>query len=306
MAAFARAQQAGAQTLEMDVKVTSDGIPVITHDSSLNPDLVRDASGSWVPAGVALNSLTLGEVEQLDVGRLRPGSAYARRFPDQQPIDGTRMPTLEAVLQRFSPDRNLGFNIETKLEPDAPSLSPDPRTFAVLLVNSIRENGVQARATIQSFDWRTLAAVREVAPEIRTVALTEPDTSLLEDGSWTNGLKLGDYQGSVPDLVSAAGVDIWSPDFSTLTTGQVRRAHELGLSVIPYTVNSVGDIASVLALGVDGLISDYPDRALAATGTPAPRWPFLSMLALGLLLLVLAIMSNSRVARRRDTSSVDL
>lgn len=265
MPAFRYADDLGVTTLEMDTKATSDGVLVVTHDSLLNPDLVRDPAGRWVDPGIPLNSLTLEQVQRLDVGRLRPGSAYAERFPLQQPIDGTPMPTLAEVLTTFAGRSNVRFNIETKIEPDAAELSPAPADFARMLVTEIRAAGVESRATIQSFDWRTLREVQRTAPEITTVALTEADPALLADGLWTAGLRLGDFDGSVPAMVAASGAQVWSPDFEALDAASVRDAHARGLTVVPWTVNEPADIDAVLAMGVDGIISDYPERVLAAT-----------------------------------------
>lgn len=288
MPAFNYAGDLGVTTLEMDTKVTKDGVLVVTHDSVLNPDLVRDASGQWVGEGIPLNSLTLAQVKQLDVGRLRPGSAYAKRFPDQKEIDGTRMPELREVLETFRDRSDVRFNIETKIEPDHPDRSPAPADFARKLVDELRSAGMQNRSTIQSFDWRTLQEVQKIAPEIPTVALTEADTALLADGLWTAGLRLGDYNGSVPALVAASGADIWSPDSETLTADAVRDAHDRGLTVVPWTVNKPEEIDAMNELGVDGIISDYPQRALDAAPHGLPRWLPFTLAGAGALLLLLA------------------
>lgn len=286
--AFTLADDLGVTTLEMDTKVTRDGVLVVTHDSVLNPDLVRDTSGAWVRDGIPLNSLTLEQVKQLDVGRLRPGSAYAQRFPEQQPIDGTRIPTLREVLDAFRDRSGVRFNIETKIEPDHPDHSPDPADFARMLVDELRSAGVDQRSTIQSFDWRTLKEVQRIAPEIPTVALTEADTTLLEDGRWTAGLRLGDHGGSVPALVAASGADIWSPDSEMLTAESVRDAHDRGLPVVPWTVNEPADLSAMRDLGVDGVISDYPKRALDAAPRGMPRWIPGGLLAAGVMAIVAA------------------
>ncbi len=270
--AFTYADGLGVTTLEMDTKVTKDGVLVVTHDTTLNPDLVRDASGKWVQEGIPLNSLTLAQVNGLDVGRLRPGSAYAQRFPEQQPIDGTRMPTLREVLDTFRDRSDVRFNIETKIEPDHPEWSPAPADFAHKLVDELRSAGADQRTTIQSFDWRTLQEARRIAPEIPTVALTEADTALLQDGRWTAGLRLDDFGGSVPAMVAASGADIWSPDSETLTAESVRESHDRGLPVVPWTVNEPDDIAAMIGLGVDAIISDYPKRVLDARPHRLPTW----------------------------------
>lgn len=287
--AFTFADDLSVTTLEMDTNVTKDGVLVVTHDSTLNPDLVREASGQWVRQGIPVNSLTLEQIKRLDVGRLRPGSAYASRFGEQKPIDGTRIPTLREVLEAFRDRSGVRFNIETKLDPDHPDLAPEPVEFARKLVDEIRSAGAEHRTTIQSFDWRTLKEVQRIAPGIPTVALTEADTAFLEDGRWTAGLRLVDYGGSVPALVAASGADTWSPDFEMLTAESVLDAHGRGLSVVPWTVNQQADMDAMTALGVDGIISDYPDRALAAAPSRTPRWQPFTLLAAGAIAMAVAL-----------------
>ena len=156
--AFERAIAIGVDTLELDVGVTRDGVLVIHHDRRLNPDLARGPDGKWIAApGPAIYSLGFEELERYDVGRLRPGSEYASRFPHQQPVDGTRIPRLEEL---FKKNTQVRFNIETKISPEAPQETLAPEPFARALIAEVRKAGVAARTTIQSFDWRTLAVVR--------------------------------------------------------------------------------------------------------------------------------------------------
>lgn len=262
--AFAKAQQLGVSTLEMDIKVTADGVLVITHDSRLNPDIVRDATGEWVsdPAPAVID-LTMDQLSSYDVGRLKPGTDYAARFPSQQPVDGTSMPALTALFDQVAAtgDSRLKFSIETKLEPEAPELSPTPEEFTRLLVDEVEARGWANRVMIQSFDWRTLLEAERIAPGIPRVALTEADLTLL-DGPWTAGLRLADFGGSVPRLVRASGADVWSPNHRMLSPEWLEEAHRLGLKVVPWTLSEPGDIVRMVAMGVDGIISDYPDRAI--------------------------------------------
>ena len=282
LAAFAKALEIGVTTLETDLAVTSDGTLVLSHDPLLNPDIVRGPEGKWLSApGPAINSLTLAEIKRFDIGRLDPSSKYAQAFPNQKPADGERFPTLaelfELVEQSGKPVR---FNIETKLSPDAPAHSPDADTFARLAVEAIREAGLGRRATIQSFDWRSLLAAKKLAPEIETVCLTYDKT--LQDRSeggarrpsaWLAGLDPAEHGGSVPRLVAAAGCGTWSPAFRELSAAAVTEAHTLGLKVVPWTVNARDDMVRVIDMQADGLITDYPDRArevMAAKGVPLP------------------------------------
>jgi glycerophosphoryl diester phosphodiesterase len=282
LAGFAKALEIGVVTLETDLAVTRDGVLVLSHDQLLNPDIVRGPDGAWLtPPGPAVNSLTLEDLGRYDVGRLRPGSDYARRFPDQMPVDGARIPTLADLFALAARSgRPVRFNIETKLSPEQPAEAPDPETFARLVVEAVRAAGMSSRTTIQSFDWRTLLATRRLAPEIERVCLTYAKT--LEDvaegaarrpSPWLAGLDPAQHGRSAPRLAHAAGCGVWSPAFGELTSGLVAEAHTLGLKVVPWTVNAPADIERVIAMGVDGLITDYPDRAravMAARGMPLP------------------------------------
>lgn len=250
--AFAAALAIGVSTLELDTVVTADDVLVVSHDPLLNPDITR-ADGAWLQPNTALAIRNLGyeELCRYDVGRIDPRSAYARRFPRQQAVDGTTIPKLAEVfaLVRRANNEVIRFNIETKISPEHPDRTPSPEQFAKLLIAEIRAAGLQSRTTIQSFDWRTLDIVQHEAPEIATVHLTAQHDGMdrIRDGS-------------VPHLVQAAGGTIWSPCFDELTAESLREARALGLRVIVWTVNDDDDIRRMLALGVDGIISDYPDR----------------------------------------------
>lgn len=282
LAAFSKALQIGVTTLETDLAVTRDGVIVLSHDPVLNPDIVRSPDGAWLAApGPVIHSLTLAELKLYDIGRLNPASKYARQFPAQTPVDGERIPTLAELFQLVqSTGRTTRLNIETKLAPDKPDEAPEPETFARLMVEAVRGAGLAGRATIQSFDWRTLIAARKLAPEIGTVCLTSPSTlrdrtegDARRPSAWLAGLDPADYGASTPRLVKAAGCATWSPHFGNLTAAQVAEAHALGLTVVPWTVNAAEDMARLIDLKVDGLITDYPDRArtvMAAKGIPLP------------------------------------
>lgn len=264
--AFRRALALKVDTLELDVGITRDGVIVVAHDPSLNPDIARGPDGQWLTArGPAIHSLTYAELMRYDVGRLKPGG-YARRYPAQVPVDGTVMPRLSDVFElvRDEGARNVRFNIETKLSPRAPHETLAPEPFARALVSEIRRNGMARRSSIQSFDWRTLQVVQRVAPEIETVYLTaqRPGFDTVSDGAWTAGFALRDHGGSVPRLVKAAGGRVWSPAFQDVTAENLSEAHALGLRVVVWTVNEPADIRRMVALGVDGIISDRPDLVL--------------------------------------------
>ncbi|MDH5211713.1 MAG: glycerophosphodiester phosphodiesterase [Betaproteobacteria bacterium] len=256
---FAAALTMGVTTLELDVGVTRDGVVVIHHDRRLNPDIARGPDGRWIegPAPL-LHALDYEALLRYDVGRLRPGSDYAARFPEQAPADGARIPRLAELfaLVRKSGNTQVRFNIETKISPAAPAETPTPEAFARALVAEIRGAGMAARTTVQSFDWRTLHAVEREAPEIATVYLT--------------GRRRGASQARA---VHDAGGRIWSPNYEELDSAAMIEARALGLRVVPWTVNEPGFIERFLDLGVDGMITDYPERVraeLARRGAPLP------------------------------------
>jgi len=281
LAGFARALQIGVTTLETDLAITKDGVVVLSHDPVLNPDIVRDADGQWLAApGPAINSLMLPELKRFDVGRIKPGTKYAQQFAGQTPADGQRIPTLAELIDLAkSSGKTPRFNIETKLSPDKPQETPEPDTFVRRVAEAVRSAGLAHRTTLQSFDWRTLVAAKRLAPEIETVCLTYEKT--LQDridggrrpSPWLAGLDPAAHGGSVPRLTAAAGCGTWSPYFRELGPSAVAEAQALGLKVVPWTVNTRDDLARIIDMKVDGLITDYPDRArevMAAKGIPLP------------------------------------
>lgn len=274
--AFARALDLGVTTLEMDVALTKDGVLVVSHDPWLNPALVRDASGQWLPGrGPLIKDLTLAQLQAYDVGRIAPESRYARGFPDQQAVDGTRIPTLAQVFElvRSRGAERVRFDIETKLFPQRPEDTAPMEVLTDALVAAIRAAGVTERASIQSFDWRSLQRVQQAEPRITTVYLTiqTMNNDNTRDGSWTAGLRLADH-GSVPGMVKASGGRVWAPNAGALTPALLQQAHALGLQVIPWTVNEPADMERLVDWGVDGLISDRPDRLRAVLERRGIAW----------------------------------
>ena len=273
LAAFRKAMEIGVTTLETDLALTSDGTLVLSHEPLLNPDLTRDAGGKWLTApGPAIRSLTLAQVKTYDVGRLNPDRPYSRQWPDQAAIDGERIPTLaELVALTRAMDRTqVRFNIETKLTPQRPQDAPEPAAFAAAVADAVRREGIVSRTTVQSFDWRTLVALKQVAPEIHTACLTIESSGMNTvtpgaDGAspWHAGLKPAEHGNTLPRLVKAAGCATWSMFWRNLTPDLVAEAHGLALKVLPWTVNDRTEMARLMDMGVDGIITDYPDRLRA-------------------------------------------
>jgi glycerophosphoryl diester phosphodiesterase len=163
---------------------------------------------------------------------------------------------------------DVRFNIEIKTDPNKPDLTIAPDRFAELAVAAIRKGKAAGRSTIQSFDWRGLLDARRLAPEIATACLSIESDNLDTVGRssgrpspWLGGLDLAAHGGSVPRLAKEAGCAVWSPFWRNVTAGNVKEAQALGLKILPWTVNNPAEMAQLIDLGVDGLITDYPDRA---------------------------------------------
>ena len=276
----------GVTTLELDVVMSADGVLLVHHDRRLDPDRTRGPGGGWLDPEAeqpAIIELPAAALAVYDVGRLKPETRVATRFPDQVGRDGVAIPRLSAVVAKAEAisGGTIRYNIETKISPLDPGSSADPKVIAEALVALIREAGVTERAAVQSFDWRSLAAVHELAPEIVTVYLTAEQSWLdtVERGRpgaspWLAELDVDKAEGSLPRLIEAAGGRVWSPFYRDLRKPALAEAHRFGLRVVVWTVNEPADMASLIELGVDGIITDYPDRlrrVMKEKGLPLPK-----------------------------------
>lgn len=247
----------GVSAFELDVGLTADGVLVVTHNSALNPDIVRDASGAWLSErGPTIHSLTYADLSRYDVGRLRPGSRLAASFPDQQPCDGARIPTLAAILAAIP---NARFTIEVKTHPAHPQRTATAQALADATLAVIDDAGAVERVMVEAFDWRVQRHIRPRRPDVRLAWLTSAET-VRDAALWWDGATTPSVSAAA---VAAEGGPVWAPGFETLTEAAVKEAHALGLSVLPWTVNQSADMRRLIDWGVDGLISDRPNLALA-------------------------------------------
>lgn len=270
LAGFELAIQQGVTTLELDIAITRDGVLVIHHDLELNPNHTRDAQGRWLDkSSPPIFHMTWNEVQGYDIGRIKPGTSYARQFSEQQAADGTRVPRLADLFARVKAlgNERVRFAIETKVRPDSPGHTLPPEPFATAVVNEIRQAGMTSRVQIMSFDWRTLQVVQRIAPEIPTVYLTAQQSwtdnvgaNAPEGSAWTAGFQHKDH-GSVPKMIKAAGGRFWSVFHGDLTAPKLAEAHALGLKVLVWTINDAPTMGRFVDMGVDGLITDRPDIA---------------------------------------------
>ena len=258
LAGFAGALALGVDALELDVALTADGVVMVSHDSALNPNHTRDAAGAWLEdPGPLIHALTAMDLAAYDVGRLRPGTPYAAMFPDQSPRDGERIPRLDEVLRLG--DRT-GFIIELKTFPGDPGRSAAGADLAEAVVAVADAAGVTSRITVEGFDWRGPRHLHRIRPDVHLAWLTRAET-VRDAALWWDGPHPADFGCSVPRAVAAEGGPVWAPDHSDLTQDLVDEAHGLGLLVMPWTVNDSQEMQRLITWGVDGIVTDRPDRA---------------------------------------------
>lgn len=269
LAGFALTLETGVDGIEFDIGMSRDNHIVICHDLRLNPDIFRDQHGEWVEApGAIVNELSLTELKQYDAGRLRPQSAYAAKYPEQRAMDGERIPTLGEFVNLADElgYKDFVYNIEVKVEPDHAALTVLPERFAELLVSQMHDLNIVERSVVQSFWWDLPEAIQGIDSTIATSCLSSEQPwgdNVLRNGDgpspWTRR-NVNDYDGFVGAMAADAGATVWAPYFAEITAESVSAAQAMGLQVIVWTVNEKSDMKRLMQWGVDGIITDYPDR----------------------------------------------
>ena len=269
LSAFQRACEIGVDAIELDVLSTADNNVIVHHDYTLKPEITRTPEGEWLDQpGSTIKKLTLATLKTYDVGRLKPGTRYSRRYPEQQPVDGERIPTLGEVISLVGAtcDPTTQLWIEIKTNPEEPDFSPAPETVADAVVQLLNKRDFIGRARILSFDWRSLAQVQNIAPNIATVYLSLEGRRLnnIKPGQpgpspWMAGLDIDDFSGSIPQAVKAAGGRYWAPYYKHLTRTLLNEAHDLGIRVFVWTPDKRSEMIRLIEMGVDGIITNRPD-----------------------------------------------
>lgn len=269
LTAFALAAELGIDAIELDVLLTADGELVVHHDFRLNPETTRSPDGNGVGDSqrLPIKDLTLDQLKKYTVGGIDPGTRDEKRYPYRQPADGESIPTLREVIallrQKAAPDLELW--IEIKTSPEAPEWTPPVQTVADAVAQAVRSEKFVPRTRILSFDWRALARIQKTAPEIPTVYLTSQYKQFNHLNravtlSWTAGIDPADFGGSVPRMIKAVGGSYWGAKHTQISTKQIQEAHALGIAVYVWTVDALSDMQRLLQMGVDGIITNRPDR----------------------------------------------
>ena len=243
LAGIAATCAVGVDGIELDVRLTADGVVVLHHDPQLDPAMTRTQDGAWLTRpGAAIAATPWADLAAFDIGRAAPRSTLRRRFPHQRPADGSRIPRLDQILA-LRPRPALLIELKPA----------DPAALADAVARLVPD---MPDVTLESFDWRALRHLQRTAPHLPLAWLTEAQ-----------------HAAGAPERVAAEGGQTWCPSIRTLSRTLMRRAKAVGLRVIPWTVNAPSSMRRLLEWGADGLITDYPDRAravLAHAGLPLP------------------------------------
>lgn len=253
---FLKAVELGVDTLEMDVVITQDDQVIVSHEPYMSGKICLDRMNQEIPEGrekaYNIYRMNYEEVELYDCGS-KPLDGY----PQQEKLPTTK-PLLTDVIQAvdsYAQEKGLTpikFNIEIKSRPEGDGIyHPKPNRFARLVLDAIKQVGITARSTIQSFDARSLRAVKAFETSAQTAYLINNELSPEEN---LEGL------GFEPD--------IYSPQHALVNEEMLRILHGRGIKVIPWTVNDSKDMKRLIELGVDGIISDYPDRLVKVVARP--------------------------------------
>ena len=259
--AFEYAIEHGTDVLELDLAVTKDNVLVVSHSPYLtqrtsdDPRMAavlaneRTCVGPALPVGTLIHSLTLAQLKQYDCG-----AKALSAFPKQVAVPGTKIPTFDEVLD-LAPRGNFAFNVETKIFINHPEITPSPEVFVKMIDDAVKRHHLETRVILQSFDFRTLHAMKTLDPAIRLSAL-------FGQAKYDVMMGITDSDKSFVHIAKISGADILSPDESLVTPAQVEAAHAAGLQVAPYTVNTTEGWKKMADAHVDAIITDDPTALL--------------------------------------------
>ncbi|TCD60980.1 hypothetical protein EIP91_009188 [Steccherinum ochraceum] len=294
----------GATTLELDNGLTKDGVVVVWHDEEITAEKCIDTAPAFPDdpdfpyVGKFVANLTLAQIKTLDCGSKRQ-----HKYPMQLTYPGTKISTMQELFDFAScadPAHQILWNIESKINPAQPNQTRSVEDFVTSQHEIFAASPYYPSITFQSFDWRSLVAMKKLDPYMITSALIDDETAMNPDNKttpWLAGLRLDAFPGPTKDeqVAQAAhfiGAHILSPaatgsggsedpmieGYVPFTTkSMVDEAHRLGMLVKPWTANRMNIVEELLTLRVDGIITDYPNvvrRLIKSQNLPAaPKYP---------------------------------
>jgi len=280
LAGFKGAMDLGVDAIELDVHLTSDNQAVVYHDFRLNPAITRDSKGKWIRQERLIKELTLSELKSYDVGKLNRWTNYAKRYPDQKPLEGQQIPALREVMQIVkSNSETTQFLIELKYSPLKPEEAKSREEITRVVAEIVKAEDIAGRVIIISFDWKILMEFQRLMPQVQTgyvtIAASNFDTLHLNKpgpSPWTGGVDINKFA-SIPEAVKNAGGVYWIPNFnhalgdsSRITSEAVRKAQDKGVKVFVWTPDAKSDLQNLIRLGLDGIITNRPDILLSVLG----------------------------------------
>jgi glycerophosphoryl diester phosphodiesterase len=245
--AMKNAVDLGVTTLEMDAVISKDNKVVVSHDPFFNEAITTTPEGKYLTKKEAeehlIYGMTYDEIRRYDVGiKPHPGFPQQKKINTYKPLLSELIDSVEAYAK--SKGKTMRYNIEIKSKESTDGIRhPEPKAFSELFLAVLRDKKILDRTIVQSFDVRPLQYIHKTYPAIKLSYLVENTTAPLQEQL--------DKLGFVPE--------VYSPNSSLVTKEVVSQAHQKGMKVIPWTVNTVEDMNAIIAMGVDGIISDYPN-----------------------------------------------
>ncbi len=253
-ASFDAAIAHGVTGIEFDVRLCGDGQVVVWHDPTLEAHKVLFDDVDLTDARV--HDLTLAQLRTVDIGA-RTLAAY----PEQVAAPGSRILTLAELFDRYASSHpRLWWTIELKVDPTDPAEARIRHDLTEKVVTAVADAGVGDRSFIHSFDWGVLEIAGALDHTLIRSALAVPGVTYAPDSAWLGSIAYDEHGEDLAGAAAAVGASVVSPYYAWCNPENVARAHQLGLGVLPWTVNELADIEAVRAAGVDGLVTDYPDR----------------------------------------------
>jgi len=283
IAAMLNGVKLGVKTLELDVVISSDGKVVVSHDAYMASDFMRKPDGSDISKeeqmGMALYKMTYDSISRFDAGsKPHPHFPQQVKMKTYRPLLGDLIDSVETYVKK-NKLKPVYYNIETKISPAGDGIyNPKPDVFVNTMMDVLRTKNLGKRLTIQSFDNRTLQILHKTEPKIRLSLLAfgkmDLSSELKKQGLDSAGLKkvkqaiLAYGKGGVDADLQKLGFtpDIYSPYYTSVDKAMVEKVHAMKMEILPWTVDEVKDMEALVALGVDGIITNYPDRLVKISG----------------------------------------
>ena len=237
----------GVNTIELDVVISRDKKVVVSHESYFHPNITTTPEGKTIDkdgaASLLLYQMDYESIRLYDVGmKPHPGFVQQQKIPVYKPLLSALIDSCEAYAKQKG--RTIFYNIEVKSDEAHDGIwHPAPPEFVTLVMDIVKAKDIQRRTTIQSFDVRPLQYLHKNYQGVRLSYLVEPKKEPLE--------KQLQLLGFVPP--------VYSPYYKSLTKELVAEAHAKGMKVVPWTVNTLEEMNGLMEMGVDGIISDYPN-----------------------------------------------